>query len=298
MADKTIAESILQASNLILAKTKQAIDDVVAHGVEVDDALSSTSENPVQNKKVKEALDTKASASDLTNLTTRVSTSENNISSIQSNITTIQNDIGGINTTLSGKQNTLTFDSSPTVGSTNPVTSEGIKNYVDNNVPSIIEGDGIDVSVSGTDTTVACDFGDVNVANTTKPVTGAAIKTAIDDAIPNITAGGGINVQSSSSSLIINGNYTAETPLTVTNGTGTTKVIAANFDTAPTTSSTNLVNSGAIKTAIDNAASGLQNAIDAITLTAGDGIDITNKVISAVLPTSDPGVDNVLWIEV
>lgn len=36
-----------------------------------------------------------------------------------------------VDTALAGKQNTLTFDSTPTASSTNPVTSEGIKAYVD-----------------------------------------------------------------------------------------------------------------------------------------------------------------------
>lgn len=34
-------------------------------------------------------------------------------------------------------EESLTFDSVPTEGSQNPVTSEGIKNYVDNNVPNV-----------------------------------------------------------------------------------------------------------------------------------------------------------------
>ena len=36
-----------------------------------------------------------------------------------------------VDTALAGKQNTLTFDSTPTASSTNPVTSGGIKTYVD-----------------------------------------------------------------------------------------------------------------------------------------------------------------------
>lgn len=36
-----------------------------------------------------------------------------------------------IDTALAGKQNTLTFDSTPTASSTNPVTSGGVKSYVD-----------------------------------------------------------------------------------------------------------------------------------------------------------------------
>lgn len=39
--------------------------------------------------------------------------------------------IGDINTALADKQNKLTFDTAPTSGSTNPVTSDGVKIYVD-----------------------------------------------------------------------------------------------------------------------------------------------------------------------
>ena len=37
---------------------------------------------------------------------------------------------GGVKTALDGKQNTLTFDTTPTAGSTNPVTSGGIANAI------------------------------------------------------------------------------------------------------------------------------------------------------------------------
>lgn len=43
------------------------------------------------------------------------------------------------NTLLGGKQNTLTFDSTPTANSTNPVTSGGIKTYVDTAVTNSIQ---------------------------------------------------------------------------------------------------------------------------------------------------------------
>ena len=39
-----------------------------------------------------------------------------------------------MDTKLAAKQNSLTFDSTPTSGSTNPVTSGGVKTYVDNKV--------------------------------------------------------------------------------------------------------------------------------------------------------------------
>lgn len=37
---------------------------------------------------------------------------------------------GGVKTALDGKQNTLTFDAAPTAGSTNPVTSGGVANAI------------------------------------------------------------------------------------------------------------------------------------------------------------------------
>lgn len=40
---------------------------------------------------------------------------------------------------LAGKQNVLTFDSTPTSGSTNPVTSGGVKEAIDEHIPAAIE---------------------------------------------------------------------------------------------------------------------------------------------------------------
>ena len=44
-------------------------------------------------------------------------------------------------TELSGKQSKLTFDKTPTANSTNPVTSDGIKKYVDSALASLISAD-------------------------------------------------------------------------------------------------------------------------------------------------------------
>lgn len=44
---------------------------------------------------------------------------------------------GGVKTALDGKQNTLTFDTTPTAGSTNPVTSGGIANAIAQSTASI-----------------------------------------------------------------------------------------------------------------------------------------------------------------
>lgn len=272
----TIKETIQSAAQSVLTY----VHDNMPEGAIFEDTVLPSSANGVKSSGIYAALQTKADASTVTTLSNTVSDMGGDVSTIQGQITSIQSSLGN-------KQDSLTFDSAPTAGSTNPVTSDGIKTYVDNNVPSIIEGNGIDVSVSGTDTTVSCDFGTVESTNTTKPVTGASVKTAIDNATPNIIAGAGISTTTTSSGVTIAANLTASAPLSITSGTGTVKNISASFDTAPTASSTKLLTSGAVKTALDDKQD---------TLTAGVGIDITNNVVSAVLPTSDPGVNNVLYI--
>lgn len=129
-----------------------AIDGVT---IPIDSALSPTSTNPVQNKVIYETLGNYQSKidsshkldSDLvddTNQTHKFVTA-----SEKAQITTNQNAIAGIKngttidsfadveTALAGKQTTLTFDTTPTEDSTNPVTSGGIKTYVDTIVGDI-----------------------------------------------------------------------------------------------------------------------------------------------------------------
>ena len=65
--------------------------------------------------------------SEVINLQDEIDTNETDIATNTSDILDLQTD----------KQDTLTFDSTPTAGSTNPVTSQGIKTYVDNSTPSI-----------------------------------------------------------------------------------------------------------------------------------------------------------------
>ena len=64
----------------------------------------------------------------------------------KTHIESLQNDVNDLNTALAGKQDTLTFDSTPTASSTNPVTSGGIKTYVDSHADFKVTGT---VSASG-----------------------------------------------------------------------------------------------------------------------------------------------------
>ena len=55
-----------------------------------------------------------------------------------------------LNTALGDKQDKLTFDSTPTAGSTNPVTSSGVKNYVDNSYTIAGQKSGTSLGTSAT----------------------------------------------------------------------------------------------------------------------------------------------------
>ena len=72
-------------------------------GPEIDDELDLTSENPVQNAVIAQTIQ-------------------------QNELVTA----AALNTLNDNKQDKLTFDSTPTANSTNPVTSGGIKSYIDN----------------------------------------------------------------------------------------------------------------------------------------------------------------------
>lgn len=50
----------------------------------------------------------------------------------------VDNEISKVNDELGDKQDTLTFDTTPTANSNNPVTSGGVKSYVDNAIQTSI----------------------------------------------------------------------------------------------------------------------------------------------------------------
>ena len=63
------------------------------------------------------------------------------VKKIPADYTALTEDVEDLKTEMQGKQDTLTFDSVPTAGSQNPVTSEGIKNFV-GSVPPFEKGTG------------------------------------------------------------------------------------------------------------------------------------------------------------
>lgn len=80
--------------------------------------------------------------SGLTALTNYIKTTRAKAVSNEAAIGGLGEDLAGLSgevvTALDNKQNKLTFDTAPTAGSTNPVTSGGVKNYVDS---SIVQSD-------------------------------------------------------------------------------------------------------------------------------------------------------------
>lgn len=123
--------------------------DINAFVGEVDSTLSTTSENPVQNKIITQALNGKqptgdyATATQLENLGSTVSDQGTQLSGLATTVQGLQTTIAGVDTKANenanditalqnSKQNKLTFDTTPTSGSNNPVTSGGIYTALQN----------------------------------------------------------------------------------------------------------------------------------------------------------------------
>ena len=136
------------ATNVAYVKAKIA-EVAASGGVDVDNALSATSTNPVQNKVVKAALDKKAG-------TAVASTSANGLMS-KADKTKLDDIERGANKTA--------IDSAMSGSSVNPVQNKVIKQYIDDKV-----------AAAGSNITVDAELS----ATSTNPVQNKAVKAAID----------------------------------------------------------------------------------------------------------------------
>ena len=136
------------ATNVAYVKAKIA-EVAASGGVDVDNALSATSTNPVQNKVVKAALDKKAG-------TAVASTSANGLMS-KADKTKLDDIERGANKT--------TIDSAMSGSSVNPVQNKVIKQYIDDKV-----------AAAGSNITVDAELS----ATSTNPVQNKAVKAAVD----------------------------------------------------------------------------------------------------------------------
>lgn len=136
------------AANVAYVKAKIA-EVAASGGVDVDNALSATSTNPVQNKVIKAALDKKAG-------TAVATTSANGLMSKADKIK-----LDGI----AAGANKTTIDSAMSGSSVNPVQNKVVKQYVDEKV-----------TAAGSNITVDAELS----ATSTNPVQNKAVKSAID----------------------------------------------------------------------------------------------------------------------
>lgn len=136
------------ATNVAYVKAKIA-EAAASGGVDVDNALSATSTNPVQNKVVKAALDKKAG-------TAVATTSANGLMS-KADKTKLDDIEMGANKT--------TIDSAMSGSSVNPVQNKVIKQYIDDKVASAGSNITVDATLD---------------AASTNPVQNKAVKAAID----------------------------------------------------------------------------------------------------------------------
>lgn len=194
---------------------------------------------------------------------------------------TVGDRLATINTTLGRKQNTLTFDSAPTSGSSNPVTSGGVKTALDTkqnnltfdstptaNSTNPVTSGGVKTALDTKQNNL--EFDTTPTANSTNPVTSGGVKTALDgkqdtltfDTTPtasslNPVTSGGIKtaLNAKQNKLTFDTTPTANSTKPVTSG-GVKAALdsiqsSLTVDSAPTASSTNLLTSGTIKTALD-----------------------------------------------
>ena len=136
------------ATNVAYVKAKIA-EVAASGGVDVDNALSATSTNPVQNKAITAALDGKAG-------TAVATTSANGLMS--------KSDKAKLDGIASGATN-ITIDSTMSGSSNNPVANHVVKQYVDDKVAAAGSNITVDATLSST---------------STNPVQNKAIKEAID----------------------------------------------------------------------------------------------------------------------
>ena len=234
-------------------------------------------------------------------ITQNVTTLTGNVNNNTTDIETLTGEMTNVKNTLKNKQNKLTFDATPTAGSQNPVTSDGIKRAIDNidvgNVQEQLDAikteqreqntkisankteiDSVKEGLAGKQNVLTFDA--TPTAGSNNPVTSDGIKRALD----NIDVGNvqgqldAIKTEQTEQNKKISDNKTAvdsvkesvanqETDITALQettaghttaieGLQTGKQNVLTFDATPTAGSQNPVTSDGIKKAIDASAGG------------------------------------------
>lgn len=240
-----------------------------------DTEPTQNSVNPVQSGGIYTAIE--QAKTDATNALDRYAeTTDETIAEIHGDVEELANT----------KQNELDWDATPTEGSTNPVTSEGIRRAIDEAVPEIqidpspTQGSQNAVSSNGTYQAIQALNNNINVAlaakqdklnfdlmptqNSLNPVTSGGVWEALGQIDPSITIDG-YPTEGSPHAVSSGGVYgyvaNIETDLeNAING----KQAALTWDTTPTLNSLNPVTSDGIKRAIDASGGGGGGTIDPV----------------------------------
>ena len=258
-------------------------------------------------------------------ITQNVTTLTGNVNNNTTDIETLTGEMTNVKNTLNNKQNVLTFDATPTAGSNNPVTSDGIKRALDNidvgNVQEQLDAieqeqteqntkisdnkreiDTVKQSLAGKQNVLTFDA--TPTAGSNNPVTSDGIKRALD----NIDVGNvqgqldAIKTEQTEQNKKISDNKTEidsvkesvanqETDITALQettaghttaieGLQTVKQDKLTFDATPTEGSQNPVTSDGIKKAIDASAGGGgtgESDFVVKTLTSSLSLNLTNN---------------------
>ena len=164
-------------------------------------------------------------------ITQNVTTLTGNVNTNTTDIETLTGEMTNVKNTLNNKQNVLTFDATPTAGSNNPVTSDGIKRAIDN----------IDVG------NVQEQLDAIKTEQTEQNKKISDNKTEIDSVKESIA-----NQETDITAL----QETTAGHTTAIEGLQTGKQNVLTFDSTPTVGSQNPVTSDGIKKAIDASAGG------------------------------------------
>lgn len=217
-----------------------------------DSTPTAGSNNPVTSDGIKRALDN----IDVGNVQEQLDAIKTEQTEQNNKISSNKTEIDSVKEELAGKQNVLTFDATPTAGSQNPVTSDGIKRAIDNvdvgNVQEqldAIKQEQTEQNKKISDNKTAVDSVKESVANQETDIT----------ALQETTAG----------------------HTTAIEGLQTGKQNVLTFDSTPTAGSQNPVTSDGIKKAIDASAGG-----------GGGGTGESNFVVKTLTPSLSLNIKN------
>ena len=192
-----------------------------------DTTPTAGSNNPVTSDGIKRAIDNV----DVGNVQEQLDAIEQEQTEQNTKISDNKREIDTVKQSLAGKQNVLTFDATPTEGSQNPVTSDGIKKAIDN----------VDVG------NVQEQLNTIKTEQTEQNKKISDNKTEIDSVKESIA-----NQETDITAL----QETTAGHTTAIEGLQTGKQNVLTFDATPTAGSQNPVTSDGIKKAIDASAGG------------------------------------------